>query len=470
MSVQYGEGLPPARRRLVVTTVALTTVLSVLDGTISNVALPTIGRALDASSDAVVWVVNAFQLVTAVLLVPLSTLGDIVGYARIYRIGVTIFVLGSALCAVSHTLPELVGARIVQAIGASGILASSQPISRFAFPAAQLGTAIAINSFIVSIANAAGPSVGGLILSVGPWPWLFLINLPLGIGALALSGMLPAMPRSQQRFDWYSAVLSGATILLLVTGLDQVRAPAHPLLFGLEIGAAIILARLAIVRQRQLDPPFLPIDLLGIRVIGLSLIASFVGFCAQSSGFVALPFYFHALGYDAAQVGLLMTPFPLGSALIAIVAGWLADRYHASLLGGIGLALYAAAMLALTLLSDHAAIWELVVCSGLAGVGFGVFILPNLRTMVHAAPPHRSGAITGLTVSARLIGTTTGVAVAAIVFSFGTGSTPGSVGFETLRLTLAVSAGFALLALIVSSLRIEELGELRRQGRVGPWT
>jgi MFS transporter, DHA2 family, multidrug resistance protein len=446
-------------------TVAITTVLSVLDGTISNVALPTIAQDLSVSSASVVWVVNAFQLATTMFIVPLTSYSDIVGFARVYRAGVAIFVVASVFCALAHNLPVLVAARTIQGMGAAAILATSQPITRFAYPATMLGLSIGIQSLVVSASSAAGPSIGGLILGIGSWPWLFWINVPFGLLALALSGKLPQMPRSTHRFDWISGAFAGATLALFITGLDQLRAPANTLFFAIEVAGSLILGWIVVRRQRQLETPLIAIDLLQIRVISLSLMASFVGFTSENAALIALPFYFHSLGYAAAQTGFLMTPFPVGSALIAIVAGRLSDRYHAGILGAIGLSIFALAIALLALLPDHPDTLDIVWRTALGGAGFGLFVSPNLRAMVGAAPRHRSGAITGLTTTSRMTGSTTGVALAALIFSASS-----NVGAGQVRVVLWVAVAFALAALAVSSLRIESVRDLRRSGRAGPWT
>jgi DHA2 family multidrug resistance protein-like MFS transporter len=464
VGVQYGEGLPTSRRRLVVFTVAITTILSVLDGTISNVALPTIEHDLTVSSAAVVWVVNAFQLATTMLIVPLTTYSDIFGFARVYRAGVVLFIVSSVGCALAHSLPELITARVAEGVAAAAILATSQPIMRFAYPVAMLGVAIGTQSLIVSAASAAGPSIGGLILALGSWPWLFWINVPFGLVSLALSGGLPNMPRATHRFDWWSAVLSGATLALFITALDQLRAPANYALFAIELTAAIVLGIVVVRRQRGLDPPFIALDLLRIPIVWMSALTSFTSFAAQNCSLIALPFYFHALGYSAAQIGLLMTPFPVGSALIAIVAGRLADRYHAGVLGSIGLAVFASALALLALLPAHPATFDVVWRTGMAGLGFGLFVSPNLRAMVAAAPRHRSGAITGLTTTTRMTGSTVGVALTALIFS-----ATASVGPALIHVVLWVSVGLAILAIGISSLRIEFVRDVRGAGRAGPW-
>jgi DHA2 family multidrug resistance protein-like MFS transporter len=449
-----------------VSTVAITTVLSVLDGTISNVALPTIARELQVGSAAVVWVVNAFQLAMTMLLLPLSSCGDILGYARVYRAGVAIFVLASIGCATAHGLPELIAARAIQGIGAAAISATSQPISRFAFPAAMLGVAIGIQSLVVSISSAAGPAIGGFILGVASWPWLFWINVPFGILALALSGLLPAMPRASHRFDWWSAVLSGATLALFITGLDQLRAPANVTLFAVEIVAASIVGTVVVRRQLVLDPPFLAVDLLRIRVVWLSIVGSLTAFIAQNAALIVLPFYFLAFGYAVAVTGYLITPFAIGSALIALAAGRLADRYHAGMLGAVGMGLFATGMALIALLPAHAAMADIVWRTLLAGVGFGLFIPPNVRAIVAVAPGHRSGAVTGLTTSARLVGSTMGVTLAALIFS--AGSSAGVVGDAAMRATLWAAAGLGVLTVAISLLRLDPAPKPARESLQPP--
>jgi DHA2 family multidrug resistance protein-like MFS transporter len=227
----------------------------------------------------------------------------------------------------------------------------------------------------------------------------------------------------------------------------------------------VLLGWIVVRRQRNLEVPFIAIDLLKIRVISLSLMTSFTGFVAQNAALIALPFYFNALGYAAAETGFLMTPFPVGSAVIAIVAGRLSDRYHAGILGAIGLGIYAVSMALLALLPGHPSTFDVVWRTALAGAGFGLFVSPNLRAMVGAAPRHRSGAITGLTTTSRMSGMTTGVALVALIFSAG-----GTAGIAEVRVVLWVSVGLALVALAISSLRIESVRDLRREGRAGPWT
>jgi MFS transporter, DHA2 family, multidrug resistance protein len=396
------------------------------------------------------------------LLLPLSSLADSIGFARVYRAGIVLFVIGSVCCALSHTLTELVAARVLQGLGASALLVTGNPILRFAFPASMLGFAIGIQTLVYSSAGAAGPSLGGFILAVGSWPWLFWINVPCGLLALGLSGLLPAMPRNNRRFDWWSAVLVAAAMALFISGIDQLRPPGEPQLFLVAVVMSLILGWIAIRRQRALEQPFIAIDLLKVKVIRLSLLAWFFAFLAQNAALIALPFYFHDFGYKAGEIGLLLTPFPLGSAIVTMIAGWLSDRYHAGALGTIGLTTMAVAMVLLATIPAHPAAWDIMWRTALGGIGFGFFSSPNLRAMLHAAPVDRQGAMTGFTHTARLSGMTTGVALAALLFSFGVAGNSGSVSISALRVTLLFAAGVSTVAILFSGLRVESLRQLRR--------
>src|SRR3954447_20075344 len=160
--------------------------MAVLDGSIANVALPTIAHDLGASAATSVWIVNAYQLTITVLLLPLAALGDRCGYRFIYIPGLAVFTLGSVGCAMSDSLSGLILARIFQGVGAACIMSMNAALVRATYPASMLGRGIGYNALVLSISAAAGPTLAALILSVGPWPWLFLINLPIGLAAIAI--------------------------------------------------------------------------------------------------------------------------------------------------------------------------------------------------------------------------------------------------------------------------------------------
>ena len=206
------DGLALGPRRAAMATMLVATVMAVLDGTIANVALPTIGRELHADAAASIWVVNGFQIAVTATLLGLSSLGSLLGYTGVYRMGIGLFTLGSLLCALAPSLGYLIAARVLQGVGGAAIMAIAPALVRELYPKARLGVGIGAFALTVASSAAAGPTVGGLILAVLPWPWLFAINVPLGlVDLLASTRTLPKVAgRGDVRaFDWRGATLSG---------------------------------------------------------------------------------------------------------------------------------------------------------------------------------------------------------------------------------------------------------------------
>ena len=178
-SAPDGLGQPARGRAMAVMVLGLT--LAVLDSSIVNLALPGIARELNAGASEVIWVVNAYQMGALVLLLPLAALGDRFGYRRVYLLGMSLFMLASVGAMLASSLPALVAARALQGLGAAGIMSVNAALVRLIYPRALLGRGMAINSLVVASASMAGPSVAAGILSVASWPWLFALNVPMGL-------------------------------------------------------------------------------------------------------------------------------------------------------------------------------------------------------------------------------------------------------------------------------------------------
>jgi DHA2 family multidrug resistance protein-like MFS transporter len=412
------DGLPRPRRGWSAVAIWLALLLSVLDATIANVALPTIAGDLGTTPDRSIWVINAYQIAITMTLLPLASLGDIVGFKRVYLVGVTLFVLASLSCTVASGLTELAVSRFVQGLGAAAVMAVNGALVRLTYPKAVLGRGIGYNVLVLAVGSAAGPSVAAAVLSVGSWRWLFAINLPLGIAALVIGfRALPDAAVVARRYDWRKALLSAAAFAALflgASGLVRGDAPQLPLA-ELAVGAAIVLVLLRISRG---DPaPLVPIDLLRVRTLRLSYATSACSFAAQMIAFVALPFFFLAhFQSGRATVGLLLTPWPLGAAVCAPLAGRLVERVSAGLLGFIGLAATAAGLLLLALIPAGGGYAAIIAATALCGAGFGFFQAPNNRTMLDGAPVARSGAAAGMLAISRLTGQTAGALVVALLF------------------------------------------------------
>lgn len=442
-----GQGLPAPQRYWAVATIAVAVVLSVLDSAIANVALPTIAKDLDATPATSIWVVNAYQLAIVVLMLPFASLGEILGYQRIYRMGLTVFTLASLACALSGSLAGLTASRIVQGVGAAGVLSVNTALVRFVWPRDLLGRGIAVNALVVAMSAALGPTVAAAILSVADWPWLFAVNVPLGIAALAMTSSLPRVPGARRRFDILSAVLNAMFFGLLVIAIDGAGHRESVSGVLAEFAAAIAAGVALFLRQLPQTSPLLPIDLLRIPFFALSVATSICSFTAQMLAYVSLPFLFEdVLMHDAVDTGLLMTPWPLMTGLTAQLAGRLADRYSAGLLGGIGMLVFALGLSLLALMPAHpgtaSIIWRMLIC----GFGFGMFQTPNNRAIISSAPRGRSGGASGMLGTARLLGQTVGAALVALAFTL----------FEAQATTIALgaAAAIALFAAVVSFTRL----------------
>ncbi len=441
------DGLPLPQRNWAMLAIGLAVAMSVLDSAIANVALPTIARDLRATPADSVWVVNAYQLVITVLLLPLASLGEIVGYRRIYRTGLVIFTLASLACALSNSLLVLTLARVLQGVGAAGVLSINSALVRFIYPGRLLGRGIGIVALVVAVSAAIGPTVAAGILSVASWPWLFAINVPTGVATLVAARALPRTPRAARRFDSPSALLNAFFFGLLIIAIDSVGHGERPLYTVVAFAGAAVSGVALVARQLKQASPLLPVDLLRIPLFALSIATSVCSFTAQMLAYVAIPFYFQTvLGRTDVATGLLMTPWPVTDAMTAPIAGRLADRYPAGILGLIGLLIFGAGLTLLALLphapGDANVVWRMALC----GAGFGLFQSPNNRAILGSAPRERSGGASGMLGTARLVGQTTGAALVALMF--------GLFGARASLWALGVAAGVSLVAGAVSATRL----------------
>jgi DHA2 family multidrug resistance protein-like MFS transporter len=451
------DGLPPDERLRAMLVIAIGVSMAVLDGAIANIALPTIARDLAASPASAVWVVSAYQLAVTISLLPFSSLGDIYGHRRVYMSGLALFTLASLLCALAPNLPVLVAARVLQGFGGAGIMSVNGALIRFIFPRAQLGRGIGFNAFIVATGSAIGPTVASGILSVADWPWLFAINVPLGLLALTARRALPVTTASGHRFDATSAAMNAVTLGLFIVAVDGFGRDGPPVLSAALLAAAIAVGVVFVRRQRGLTAPMLPVDLFRIPIFSLSVATSISCFIAQGIAFIALPFLFQA-GGGASQIetGLLMTPWPATVIVAAPLAGRLSDKIPAGILGGIGLSALSAGLLLVLALPPHAPFWDFAWRMSLCGAGFGFFQAPNNRLIIGSAPRERSGAGSGMLSTARLVGQTTGAALVAVSFTL-TANAGGTVaaGARTAVLIAAISSA---VAAVVSTLRLVRVG------------
>ena len=442
------DGLPAERRSWAAAAIFTALAMASLDTAIANVALPAIAADLHVGPADVIWVVNVYQIALVATLLPLAALGEIVGHHRIYLAGLLLFTLASLACAGAWSLPSLLTARVLQGLGASGIMSVNTALVRYVYPGRLQGRGFGHNAMVVATAFTLGPTIASGILALGPWPWLFAVNIPFGLVAMAIGlKTLPRTPRASHAFDFPGALLAASCLGLFMLGIGSAAHHERPAYIAIELVAAIGLGFVLIRRQADHPAPILPIDLFRRPLFTLSTATAICSFAVQGLAFVSLPFYFEdILGRTQVETGFFMTPWPLVVAIMAPIAGRLSDRYAAGILGSLGLALLGLGMALLAALPANPGVADIVWRMALCGCGFGFFQAPNMKAIMSSAPSGRSGSASGIVATARLIGQTSGAALAALCF--------GLVGREGATTALVLGAAFAVLGGVMSMLRL----------------
>jgi DHA2 family multidrug resistance protein-like MFS transporter len=420
--------------------------LVVLDAGLLNVALPTIAQSLGETPGRAILAVIAYQAALLVGLLPCAHVAEKLGYRRLFVGGLALFSAASILCAFAPSLPILLAARLVQGLGGAAILSLGIALLRFALGPDRLGAAIGWNALTVALCSAAGPIVGAFILSVAPWSWLFLAKLPIATIALVAAAALPEVKLPGPPIDVPGLGLHGsiAALILIAAG----SAPIRSLAALVPAGAAVVLAMLLIRRMRSLPAPVWPIDLLSLRPVRVSAAASICCFAGQSAGLLALPFYLQpGLGQSPLAAGLVLACLPLAAGATGPLANCLAHRFGSAFLCTAGAAVLSAGLLLCALWPAVDGFTALALGAALAGLGFGLFQVPNNRILFLTVPAGRSAAAGGLQGSARLVGQTFGALLMGLLFSWASTLVAARAG-------LALASLFAAAASLVSALEL----------------
>lgn len=449
------DGLPRRRRYIAVLAVSLGTILTTVDGTIVNIALPTLARDLHVQPSAAVLVVTIYQLVLMMTLLPFSALGDRFGHRAIYQYGQMVFVVATILCFFARSLPFLVLVRGFQALGAAAALSVSSAMIRTIYPYSQLGRGLSFNTVIAASSASLAPTVGGAVLAVATWPWLFAIVVPFGLLSILIGRRaLPEGNRRDNPYDVLGAVMCAATFGLGISGLESAVQGDSPVISAALVALAGGLGTFFVRRELGQPRPVLPVDLLRLKQIALPCIGSLFAYSGMMIVMVTLPFrlqeQFH---FTPAAAGAMLAPLPLVSMIVAPTSGLLSDRFPAGLLGAIGMGIGLTGMICLAFLpaspTHFDIVWRIAIC----GLGTGMFFSPNARQILGSAPIERSAAAGALSSTIRGAGQTFGAtAVAAMLAGgFGIGPTP-----SLIAATLALIAGVCSLSVIRSPTRRPE--------------
>lgn len=447
----HWDGVAMPKRIFAVLAVMFAIALSVIDGVIVNIALPTICEGLNISASESIWVVNTYQISIITSLLPLAALGDVVGYRYLFLVGLVVFITMSVGCAMSWSFGSLLFFRAAQGFGASCLMSIGTSLVRLIYPRRMLGRGLGLNSTVVSVSSVAGPTLAASILSFGDWRWLFAVNIPIGIMAITMGWLfLPQNPiklKSISDYRWQDAALNLLTfgaIFALFTSFS------HNVVWWvliIEAVAAVVFGYIYVRSQLNTEIPILPFDLLRIPIFSLSVVTSIFTFVAQMSVMVATPFILQTqFGYSPIEVGMVLTAWPAINVVSTPISGFLVEKFHPGMLGMIGLVILTFGMSMLICVPDDPAkfdfIWRLAVC----GLGFGIFQAPNNSIIIASAPLSRSGSASGMMATARLAGQTTGAAMVAMLFYI--------IPKESMIYILSIGVIFSALAMLLSISRL----------------
>jgi EmrB/QacA subfamily drug resistance transporter len=433
--------------------VAVGTFMSTLDGSIVNVALPTLGLELNAPIDRLEWIVSGYLLTLSVTLLVAGKLGDLFGHRVVYASGLLLFTVGSGLCGAAPSLWVLVASRVLQALGASMTMAVGPAVVTAVFPASMRGRAIGALASAVSIGLTVGPPLGGVIIQALSWRWIFLVNLPIGLlGTIwALRVLPPPHGAKGARFDGLGALLLAAALGVGIVALDtlpdrSVRTLPLLLVAG---GAAALLA----LRLRRAPEPILDPAVVMSPGVGSGLLAGLLSYAAMFSQTLLTPFLLaRVYGLPPGGVGAILIAVPLAMAVAAPFAGWLADRFGGRALPAFGAALLATALYGLSVAEAGTWLPLVALWLALAGAGMGFFQAPNNSAVMGAIPRPKLGSGGGLLATSRNVGMAIGVATAGTLFALRSGAGLDAATFLpgyalALRTGAAVAVAAGLLSL-----------------------
>lgn len=405
---------------IVLSVTTIGALMAAIDSTIVILGLPDMMVKLHADLIEMIWVIMGYILVSTVFLLTFGRVADMFGRVRMYNLGFVIFTVGSALCGFSVNATELIIFRLIQGSGAAMMVVNSVALITEVFPANERGKALGINAITFSIGGVAGPILGGLILTLADWRWIFFINVPVGLfGAIWGYRVLREMSirKKGERFDGVGALSFslGLTALLIALTLgiqfNFTSTPIVVLFFIFLVGVAFFLWW-----ERRASNPVLDLSLFNNRIYNFSVLSAMIQSLALFSVNFLIVFYLQGvLGFDPLKAALLLIPLPVMTSIIAPWGGNLADRVGARGPATAGLLIQAAALVWFLRITPAMPYWQIAIGLGLMGVGGGLFYPPNTSAAMNAAPKNRLGIASGTLATLRQAGMVTSFALALAV-------------------------------------------------------
>src|SRR6266566_2690357 len=395
--------------------------MTLLDLTIVNIAIPNLITKLHASLDDVLWVINGYALVLAVLVITAGRLGDLIGPRIMFMSGVGVFTAASAACGLAPSPGWLIGFRAVQGLGAAMLMPQTLTIITSTFPPDRRGAAFGVWGAVAGVATIAGPTLGGLLVTVFDWRWIFFVNLPIGLFVLLVTPLIipDVRPGRRHRIDIRGVLLASAALLAICYGLVEGQKynwgtitgfVSIPLVLGL--GVVLLLAFLLVQRLTQDKEPLVPFALFRDRNYAVVNWVSAVLAVGMMGIFIPLTIYLQSdLGFSALKAGLTMAPASLVSMFVAPVAGRMTDKIGGKFILMSGLILFAAGMGWMALIAHPGASWQsFLVPLIVAGLGMGCIFAPLITVAMRNIDPRMAGAASGVLNTVRQVGLVIGTA------------------------------------------------------------
>lgn len=404
-----------SNRMLILFNIVMMTFMATLDGSIVNVALPVMASELSVTTQSIAWVVTVYLVVISTTILIFGKLGDIHGKTRIFKFGIVVFTLGSLMCGIPISFPFLMAARIIQAVGAAGFMANSQGIITHVFPRNERGRALGISGTFVALGSLVGPPLGGFIVSILNWNYIFLINVPIGIFTF-LMGM-KTLPKddykSSEKFDLKGAVLIIITIFAIFGSLSagETYGYARPfILAGFAIAAVILFIFMAL--EKKVASPLLDLNIFHNKLFSLSIFCGFLSFVAISCSTIIQPFYLqNVMKLSPATTGLIMMAFPLIMAVVAPVSGHMSDKIGSEFLTFLGLLFTSAGLFLLSTLNEYSSMTLLVAFIAVMSVGNGMFQSPNTSLIMSTVSIDKLGIAGSINALVRNLGMVFGISM-----------------------------------------------------------
>jgi EmrB/QacA subfamily drug resistance transporter len=392
-----------------------------LDTTIVNVAIPAMSTGLNTTLDQILWVLNAYILVYAVLLITAGRLGDLYGQRNLFAIGLAIFTVASALCGFAQNANQLIAARVLQGVGGALLTPQTLAILTGLFPADRRGAAFGIWAGVAGLATLAGPTVGGAIVTYIDWRWIFYVNVPIGIATLvATFAIIPDLRLGRRHgWDFVGVILATTGLFGVVFGLIEGERfnwgeiGSYVITIPEVIGAGAVLLVLFVLWERFQAEPLVPLSLFEERNFAVAnWIAASIAF-GMMSLFLPIIIYLQSVrGFSALTAGLTLAPMSLTSMFLAPFAGRLADRIGGKYILLTGILLFAIGFGTLTLVAGPDSTWiNFLVPAIVAGAGMGMTFAPMTTVAMRNISPRMAGAASGVLNTTRQVGAAVGSAV-----------------------------------------------------------